>query len=218
MQNIAQIVHQQLPHQESGLVLDFAAFEKNTESILVRSQDKKIRLATKSIRCPGILKLILKSHPRFQGVMTYTLKEALFLRGLGFTDILMGYPTMDQEALSELAQNPQSITLMIDHEDQIKFLTSIARQHQCRFHICLDVDLSLDLPLIRFGVYRSPLQKPRQLEQLLKMILDLPHCFSVRGMMGYEAQIAGVSDKKRPLIQLLKKNKVSKSLQSDAGR
>lgn len=186
------------------LFLDQEAFKQNIDWVLKNSHDKKIRIATKSIRSREVIKSILESSPVFQGIMTYDLREALWLRDNGFKDILMGYPSMDKEALSELAKNPDDIVLMVDLPEHLEILESIARPLKIKFKICVDVDLSMDLPGLRFGVFRSQINSTEKMAAFLKKLKSCQH-LKLTGLMGYEAQIAGVMDKESILIRGLKK-------------
>ncbi len=183
-----------------ALYLDLNAFEKNISWAKENAGGKKIRVATKSIRSVELIKKVLASNSVFQGLMTFTLAESLWLRDLGFKDILIGYPTVDRKSLEILARNPQEITLMVDLPEHIELLA----KYNAPFRICLDLDLSMDLPFVRFGVYRSALQKLETLQALLSVIKKYPQIRLV-GAMGYEAQIAGVMDKESWLMRFLKK-------------
>lgn len=186
------------------LFLDEAAFTKNCQWVIENAGSKKIRIATKSLRSKSILKKILSMNPVFQGLMTYDVREALWLRDEGFKDILMGYPSMDSEALKTLAKNPAEITLMVDLIEHLDYLEKIAREASSHFEICVDIDLSMDLPGVRFGVYRSKIQNENQLKEFLEKLKHCPH-LKLTGLMGYEAQIAGVMDKESLLMRGLKK-------------
>ena len=190
-------------HPETGLVLDLDAFHKNLNWVITNSGDKKIRIATKSVRSVEILKRIHNSNPVFQGYMTYTLEESLWLRELGLKDILMGYPTMDKPSLITLAKKPGEIVLMVDRIEHLDFLEAIAKEQKSHFEICLDMDLSMDLPGVRFGVYRSHLHEEKSLKAFLRHLKTCSHLKLV-GAMGYEAQIAGVMDENSPLMRTLK--------------
>ncbi len=187
-----------------GLFIDQEALDKNIKWVVSNAGSKKIRIATKSIRSVEILKYILQSNSIFQGLMTYSLEEALWLRSLGFKDILMGYPTWDRNQLIDLAKNPSDIILMVDRIEHLELLEDLAQRHQCHFSICVDIDLSMDLPGLRFGVYRSKIHTPTAVKKFLHHLRNSPHLKLV-GVMGYEAQIAGVMDDSSKLIQALKK-------------
>ena len=187
-----------------SLFLDKNAFNKNIQWVTENTGGKKIRIATKSVRCLDLLKKIHDSNPIFQGYMAYTLEEALWLRANGLKDILMGYPSMDRQRLEELAENPGEIVLMVDRLEHLNLLEEVAQKKSGTFEICLDIDLSMDLPGLRFGVYRSHVQNNETLKKFLAHLKNTPRVKLV-GCMGYEAQIAGVMDEKAPLIKFLKK-------------
>lgn len=186
------------------LFLDNEAFKKNLKWIKDNAGSKKIRIATKSIRCRHVLNEILKSDPVFQGLMTYDIREAIWLRDEGFKDILMGYPTMDVQGLRALMKNPLDITLMVDLPEHLEFLEREAVIAGKKISICIDIDLSMDLPGLRFGVYRSAINSVERMKTFLQKLKSCQH-LKLTGLMGYEAQIAGVMDKESLLIRALKK-------------
>jgi len=185
-----------------SLFLDLEAFYKNLNWAIVNSGDKKIRIATKSIRSVEILKKIQASNPVFQGFMTYTLEESLWLKSLGLKDLLMGYPTTNRASLHKLAEDPSEIILMVDRIEHLDLLEEIALTKNIIFEICVDLDLSMDLPGVRFGVYRSNLHEEKHLVSFLNHLKQCPHLKLV-GAMGYEAQIAGVMDENSKVMQAL---------------
>ena len=184
------------------LFLDYEAFESNLKWALDQCGNKKIRLATKSIRSVEILKDVLHHSPVFQGLMTFTLQEALWLREQGFKDILMGYPCTNREDLQKLIANPDEITLMVDLPEHIDLIEALNPPK--KISICLDLDLSYDLPGIRFGVYRSSLRTLEDVKTIIKKIKSSQH-INLVGLMGYEAQIAGIADKSSWVMRILKK-------------
>lgn len=193
--------------QTPCLFLDINAFEQNLNWALANAHNKKIRLATKSIRSKEILKKILSFSPVFQGLMCFDLREALWLRDEGFKDILVAYPTSDADSLKKLIENPSEITLMIDHLEQVQFIEKLSPKN--KIQICLDVDLSMDLFFLKFGVYRSQLNTKEKFQKIIFEIKKLPFLM-VTGIMGYEAQIAGLGDKNSFLIRFLKKISIKK--------
>ncbi|MBY0518182.1 MAG: alanine racemase [Bacteriovoracaceae bacterium] len=168
-------------------VIDLDLLEQNAKEILKRAGSMRIRIATKSIRCQFILRHLLSLSPQFQGLMTFTAEETLFLAKLGFDDLLMGYPTTDLKSVKELASLNKKVTFMVDSKEHIKLLASL----NLPLRICLDIDMSTPFPGIWFGVRRSPLRTLKQVQELLS---DLPKNIKVAGVMGYEAQVAGVGD------------------------
>lgn len=157
-----------------------------------------IRVGSKSVRCVEIQRAVL-GLPGFAGTFCYTLAEAVFLRGKGFDDIVVGYPSADRAAIARLLADDgaaASITVMIDSPAQLDLIDAVvAPERRPDVRVCLDLDLSLDLPgpLPRIGVWRSPLHRPEELRRLAETVLHRPG-FVLDGLLGYEAQIAGVAD------------------------
>ena len=58
--------------------VDLAAFRANATDLAHRSHGRPIRVASKSVRCRDLLRTVL-DLPGYQGVMAFTLPEALWL-------------------------------------------------------------------------------------------------------------------------------------------
>lgn len=178
--------------------LDLTALRANAADLVRRANGVPIRVASKSVRCRAVLEAVLGGEltaaDGFAGIMSYSLREALWLVGLGARDILLGYPTVDRAALAELAADATSlgaITLMIDDVEQLE-LIRLAVGNRVRPRVCLDVDASLRIGPLHLGVRRSPVRTPEQAAALARAALD--RGFDVVGVMTYEAQIAGLPD------------------------
>jgi D-serine deaminase-like pyridoxal phosphate-dependent protein len=196
--------HAALINSRPTLFIDLDALKQNIQWVTKEAKNKRIRIATKSLRSRKLIQLIQLSSDIFQGLMTFSLEEALWLREQGFDDILMGYPTTDERELRQLARNPSGIVLMVDRAEHLLLLERIGKETSCTFSICVDVDLSLDLPGVRFGVYRSQIHSLGDLTAFLET-LGKCHHIELTGLMGYEAQIAGVMDDKSRMMQTLKR-------------
>jgi D-serine deaminase-like pyridoxal phosphate-dependent protein len=192
--------------------VDLDLLEQNIQQILTRAQGKRIRLASKSLRSVAILQRILASNASFQGIMCYTAREALYLASKGFADLLIGYPIWNEPDIAAIAQattEGANITLMIDSIEHIERIETIAHLHDVQLPVCIEIDMSLNIPGLHFGVWRSPLHTPEQARPLIERILAARHV-RLDGLMGYEAQIAGVVDNapgqrmKNTLVRLLK--------------
>jgi D-serine deaminase-like pyridoxal phosphate-dependent protein len=59
--------------------------------------------------------------------------------------------------------------------------------------VCLDIDMSSDYLGLHFGVRRSPVTTVEGALSLSRRVLERPH-LRLDGIMGYEAQIAGLPD------------------------
>ncbi|HZC08167.1 MAG TPA: amino acid deaminase/aldolase [Ktedonobacterales bacterium] len=176
--------------------LDLDLLDANIRQVVARAGDKRIRVASKSVRCVTALKRILSSDDRFIGVMCLTGREAIYLAQQGITDVLIGYPCVAEAEIADVARATREgaqITLMVDDLAQIDRIESVAREVGTQLPLCLDVDLSLDVPGLHFGVWRSPVRSAAQARPLVERILGSPHV-TLAGVMGYEAQIAGVGD------------------------
>ena len=170
------------------LALDDEALLANAADLERRAAGTPIRLATKSVRVRSVIESVL-ARPGFRGAMTYSLREAFWLAGRGHTDLLMGYPSVDRAALRELAAHRDAITLMVDDVAQL----DLAAAHGAAgVSVCLDVDASLRVGPAHLGVRRSPLRTPQDVADLARAAVQ--RGFRVRGVMFYEAQIAGLPD------------------------
>ncbi|WP_102272989.1 amino acid deaminase/aldolase [Cytobacillus massiliigabonensis] len=199
-----------------ALLLDLDAFDENCKKIAEKANGKTIRIATKSIRSVSLLRRILHSNKVFKGLMSFTPQESIFLSEKGFDDILLGYPCWDMDALLKIAkinQKEKKIILMVDSPKHIDHLQRIASETDGKFYVCIDVDMSTAFANLHFGVRRSPLNNEESVFQLAKKIKQSTK-LELIGMMGYEAQIAGVGDHipsqflKNTFISYLKKKSI----------
>jgi D-serine deaminase-like pyridoxal phosphate-dependent protein len=177
-------------------VLELEALAWNAHDLLRRANGTPIRLASKSLRVRDAIESVL-ALPGWHGVLAYSLREALRLSA-SVDDVVMGYPTVDRTAIAALAVDPAAasrITLMIDsvlHLDVIDAVVPAAARPEIR--IALDLDMSIDLPVLgHLGVRRSPLRTAAAAVALGRAVVARPG-FRLVGLMGYEAQIAGVVD------------------------
>ena len=199
-------------------ILDLDQLYNNIQVNIQRSKGKNIRIASKSIRSTEILKLIQKENDQFTGIMSYHAMEAIYLSKAGFKDILLGYPVADQALIQKIGEelkiNP-SICLMVDCPYHIELIQKEGEKLGVIFPVCIDIDLSIQFPGVYFGVKRSPINNKEKLIQLLSY-LKKHNAIRLDGLMGYEAQIAGLADNakeygiKNKIIQLLKKRSIPK--------
>jgi D-serine deaminase-like pyridoxal phosphate-dependent protein len=176
--------------------IDWSNFEKNIQSVIQRANGKKIRLASKSIRSIEVMRRIFSSHDLFQGIMAYHPGEAVFLSKSGFDDILMGYPVYSKKYIQLIldeVKRGKSIVFMIDSIEHIQAIQDVAGEMNITAEICIDLDMSTRFPFLHFGVHRSPLNTPEQAVDLYHKIKQFKNV-QLAGIMGYEAQIAGVGD------------------------
>ncbi|WP_419465916.1 amino acid deaminase/aldolase [Bacillus spongiae] len=179
-----------------AVYLDIKAFDRNIEKVASLANGKNVRIASKSIRSVKLLERVLNSHDCYRGIMCYNPNECVFLAEKGFNDLLLAYPTTDRQALVKIANlyhKEKVITIMIDSISHMEILHEIASESSAKFRICLDIDLSLRYFGFHFGVKRSPLRHSHQVATLVRESKKYPTLI-LDGVMGYEAQIAGVAD------------------------
>ena len=185
-----------------------------------RAQGTPIRVASKSVRCRSLLEAILgRSEEQaagggFQGLMTFTLPESLWLHEHGFDDLLLAYPTADRAALAVLRriEDDGAPILMVDSVEQLDLIESAAGGGGRPIRVCIEVDLSW-WPLggrVKIGVKRSPIRTPAQAQALAREIARRPG-LELAALMGYEAHIAGLGDRplgkplQEPVIRFIKR-------------
>lgn len=170
----------------------------NAAQMLARAGDKPIRVASKSLRCRALQREILDSGPRFDGLMTFTLPETLWLAGLGFDNLLLAYPTTDRAALRALgeltAADPDRAPIVM--VDSVEHLDLIEGATDKPVRLCLDLDAGYWRAGGRFkiGPKRSPLHTPEQARALAVEIARRP-ALTLVALMCYEGHIAGFGDK-----------------------
>ncbi len=176
--------------------VDMQLLDENINQLRHRSGKTPIRIASKSIRCAHILDYILNADDQFSGIMSFSGEEAVFLSKKGFDDILVAYPVIDKERIVEVCHELKKgkyINLMTDKPEHIRMINEIGKQNGIKIPISIDIDMSVDFPGLHFGVWRSSIRKPINLKSFLEEIKEMEFV-SLEGLMGYEAQIAGVTD------------------------
>jgi D-serine deaminase-like pyridoxal phosphate-dependent protein len=176
--------------------VDLDLLDRNIRDVMARAGGKHVRVASKSVRSLAVLRHILASDPRIEGLMCFTAREAAYLASQGFDDLLVGYPCWHADDLAAVARATAGgarITLMVDSTAHVEQTEAVAERHGVRLPLCLDIDLSLALPGLHFGAWRSPLRTPGDARPVVERIVQSSHVW-LDGIMGYEAQIAGVGD------------------------
>jgi D-serine deaminase-like pyridoxal phosphate-dependent protein len=176
--------------------VDLDLLKSNIRQTVARARGKRIRIASKSIRSLPLIERILASNPAFQGVMCFTAPEAIWLSRRGLDDLLLGYPCWHAAQVGEICgelRRGKTIVAMVDSIAHVEHLESCAAAHGVVMPICLDLDMALDLPGLHVGVWRSSL---RSAEDVLRVYAAIERSRHLRldGVMGYEAQVAGLGD------------------------
>jgi D-serine deaminase-like pyridoxal phosphate-dependent protein len=183
--------------------VDLDAFDANAEDLVRRAGGKPVRVASKSVRCRALLERVLRTDG-FQGIMSFTLAESIWLARAGFDDILLAYPSADRAGYAELAADPKlagAISVLLDDPAQLDLIDSARGQGgesergTEEIRVCLELDTALQLfgGRVRVGARRSPLRTPEALGAFAALVQRRPG-FRVVGLMAYEGHIAGVGD------------------------
>jgi D-serine deaminase-like pyridoxal phosphate-dependent protein len=181
--------------------VDLDAMWSNADDMLRRAAGKPIRVATKSVRCRGLLDLIERRDERFAGLLTFTMPETLWLAEQGYENLLLAYPTADTAALGELAvrsvANPDAAPIvMVDAVEHLEMIESVLGAGAAPVRVCIDVDAGWWAlgGRVRIGPKRSPVHTAEQALALAREIERRPQLRLV-ALMAYEGQIAGVGDR-----------------------
>ena len=176
------------------VVVDLDAFDQNAADLTRRAAGKPVRVASKSLRVPALVDRALATSG-FAGVLTYSLREAVWLCRRGSSaDLVMGYPTVDRGAVRELLADEESrdrITLMVDDPAHLSLVESCTSS-VAGVRVAVDIDAGLRMGRSHVGPKRSPLHDPAEVVAFARDVVD--RGFSLVGVMTYEGQVAGVPD------------------------
>ena len=185
-------------------VVSVPALAHNAFDMLRRANGMPIRVASKSIRVRGVIDAVL-ALDGYAGILAYTLPEAMWLatstQGYkGNTDVLVAYPTADREAIRRLGRDAklaQRVTIMVDSVAQLDLVdAAVAPASRKDIRVCIELDASWDGILGHIGVRRSPVHTVEQATALAREVVARKG-FTLVGIMGYEAQIAGLTNDPR---------------------
>jgi D-serine deaminase-like pyridoxal phosphate-dependent protein len=180
--------------------VDLDAVWANAADMLRRARGKPIRIASKSVRSRPMLERLLDLDPGFQGILGFTLPEAIWLWEQGFRDLVVAYPTTDRGCLTRLARitsaDPEEApVVMVDCPEHLDLIEEAASSFVAPVRVAMDIDLSW-WPLrgrLKIGPKRSPIRTAEQAVALAQEI-DRRERTKLVGLMAYEGQIAGVGD------------------------
>jgi D-serine deaminase-like pyridoxal phosphate-dependent protein len=175
--------------------VDLDRIDANIAAIRERAQGTPVRIASKSVRCRAVLDHAL-AQAGFEGLMCYSGKEARYLAAHGFDDLLVAYPVWQAseiEAAAEAIESGADVLLMVDSVQHVERLAAFGQRLDTTIPVCLDLDLSTEHFGIHFGVRRSGIQDPEAALTVCDAAADAEGV-ELDGLMGYEAQLAGIPD------------------------
>ncbi len=191
---LAVLSGQRLP----ALIVDLDALDRNVDRHVALLQGHRLTLrpATKSVRAQALLKRILdRAGATFSGLMCYCPKEAVRLARAGFDDLLVAYPTLQPDLLSDLAKciaKGTTIRVAIDSNEGAAALALAGQREGVTMKACLCVDMSVTFGRLFLGVRRSPLHTAAQVLAMAQSARALG--LEVDGLLAYEAIVAGLPD------------------------
>ncbi len=178
-------------------IVDLTALAANVEALVTAAHPKPLRIATKSVRCPELVRRILElGRGKIHGLMTYSAAETAYLAEQGHDDLLLAYPTAHPADVALLAEANRSACarVVVDAIPHLEALDEAARERGVRVPVVVDMDLAYRPAFgVYLGVRRSPLGTTDDVVAFVRRIKEHPH-LTFAGLMGYEAQIAGVPD------------------------
>lgn len=186
------------------VAVDLDAFDANADDLVRRAGGLPIRVASKSVRCRALLDRVL-ARPGFSGVMAYAVPEAVWLASAGLRDVFVAYPSVDVEALRAVATDAhllREVTVTVDSVEQVRFLRDTLGKDVAGLGVALDVDASLRVGPVHLGVRRSPTRTPSEALAVVRAAAGVG--LDVRGLMFYDAQVAGLPDA-GPHVRVLKR-------------
>jgi D-serine deaminase-like pyridoxal phosphate-dependent protein len=177
------------------------AFDSNARKMfsILEGSGKTMRVASKSLRCVDLLERAFElGGAAAKGVMSFTVEEADFLVRRGFDDILIAYPTArakDFEILCALAARGADVSIVSDSEENARALGAAGRAAGVVIQIIVEVDMSLRPAggAAHLGVRRSTVRTGGDALRVARAA-EKSGAAAVVGIMGYEAQIAGMAD------------------------
>ena len=179
-------------------LVDLDAMESNADRLAQLGKTKALRVATKSLRSPALIRRAVdRGGARFGPLMTFAASETPWLLEAGFKDLLLAYPTTqrsDLELVAKANKEGAIVAVVVDASEHILALEAAASAAGSTVPVVVDVDVSYHAPFgVHLGVLRSPLRSPRDVCAMAQQIARSPH-LSFHGVMAYEAQVAGIPD------------------------
>lgn len=193
-------------HRLPAAFVDLDAFDANVDHAraALGARPLRLRVGSKSLRCVALLQRARdRLGDRFGGLLCYAAPEAQHLAAAGFDDLLVAYPTLeaaDAEALARVNAGGVRCVAMADDPAHLEGLARAARAHGTTIPVAVDLDMAWrprlggTIAALTLGVFRSPLRSPGAVVALARRIADTGG-LSFAGVMGYEAQVAGLRDR-----------------------
>jgi D-serine deaminase-like pyridoxal phosphate-dependent protein len=187
-----------------SMFVDQVAFDNNVQSIAesVAGSPITIRVATKSLRVPDLIKRVQNFAPSiFKGLMCYSAQEAKLLAEKGLDDLLIAYPKLldeDLQILVQLHNQGTQVSLVVDSEEGCAKLEAVANRLKTTkpFPVVFELDVSESVGGFWIGARRSPLRQPGDVLHLIDACKQRHPLLKYHGIMAYEGQVSSTTDAK----------------------
>nr|MDO8109932.1 alanine racemase [Candidatus Sigynarchaeota archaeon] len=195
-------------------LLDIDNFDKNLKTIgdHLRRAGKSMRLCTKSVRVPDLVKRVTEQD-FVNGVFVSSAAEALYCAEvIKIKDIMLGYPLMTDSDANDLCAAKKipgtKISAMVDAAAQLEVIEAAASTNGVILDFIVDVDMADSFLGNKVGVYRSPLRDADDIIALIKIAEQRCTHLHYAGIMGYEAQNASIDDRSGFMRWIKKRSRV----------
>jgi D-serine deaminase-like pyridoxal phosphate-dependent protein len=182
-------------HRLPAALVDLDALERNAAVLLApaRQARRRVRVATKSLRCPALVDRVLALCGDLAGgLMTYTAAETAWWAARGHRDLILAYPTVQRADLEDVVASGAAI--VVDDAAHVNAVAEVARVAGTTAPCVIELDVSWrPIGGVHVGVRRSPLHDAAPIVALAKRIADTPGA-RFAGVMAYDAHVAGVTD------------------------
>ena len=181
--------------------LDLDAVDRNVDLLVapVRRANKTLRVASKSLRCLALLRHVIeRGGDVMKGVMAFSAREAAWLVERGERDVLLAYPTLhpaDLDLVARANASGATLSIVVDARAHVDALDAAGARFGAAIPAIVEIDMAYRRlgGRVHLGVRRSPLRTASAVAELAREIADRRHV-RFHGVMGYEAQIAGLGD------------------------
>ncbi|XP_065192436.1 uncharacterized protein LOC135823522 [Sycon ciliatum] len=179
-------------------IVNVDVFDRNTDYFMqvAASHGKRLRIATKSVRVPELVRRAAERHPdTVIGVMCFSVAEvALYAVHASTRNILLAYPLVQPAELQQLwqagmVQRQAVLTQMVDCGEHVRLIGMCWLQNAHRTlqeqvyrpvmaRLCIDVDVAFaPLPIVYIGSHRSPCRTPGDIDDILNQVAAVNSCW-----------------------------------------
>jgi D-serine deaminase-like pyridoxal phosphate-dependent protein len=171
------------------VVIDVGALQRNVDRVAATLGARGLRLAVKSLPCPGLIDLVLQrahtSHLMAFDVPTLCQCLERWPRA----DVLLGKPLPAaalQRVLESWTARPiprpqQRVHWLVDTPQRVTQYAELAKTHGTTVGVCIELDV---------GMHRGGVAGDTQLDALLEVVAAAGPLLELRGFMGYDAHAA----------------------------